>query len=260
MSLYKDEEPENLIVSLESMIHQSLQPSEIVVVVDGKIGQDLENILEKYKSNLKLVRLAKNVGLGKALAIGLNEVTNEIVVRMDTDDISVVNRCEKQLSYLGKHPDIAVLGSNIIEFNGSTKNMTGKRVVPQTFSGIKKNIHFKNPMNHVSVVFRKSAVLASGNYQTFFYFEDYALWARMIRNGYKFANLPEILVEVRVGKEMINRRSGIKYFKRELQFQRYLLSMGINNRLEYLRNIIVRCGSRLMPKLVLGLLYKLQRS
>lgn len=187
MSLYKKEKPEYFKLAIESMLKQTEKPDEIVLVEDGPLTEELYEVVTLYKDKLKIIVNEENMGLGIALDIGLKQCTNELVARMDTDDISELNRCEKQLLFMQAHPEISVVGGQIEEFIGSPKNAVGKRIVPVDDMSIKVYMKKRCAFNHMSVMFRKSDIMEAGSYKEWFYNEDYYLWIRMML---KEKNLP----------------------------------------------------------------------
>ena len=112
-------------------------------------------------------------------------------------------------------------------------------------------------MNHVSVMYKKSAVQDAGGYLDWFWNEDYYLWIRMWLNGAKFANTGTVLVNVRVGEEMYQRRGGAKYFESEKRLQDYMLKHNMINKFMYLKNIIKRfVVQRLLPNKLRGWVFR----
>lgn len=257
MSLYKDEKPMFLSLSLKSILNQSIPPKEIVLVIDGPIGKDLKAVLVQFQEFLILIQLSENHGLGYALAVGLERCSSQLVARMDTDDIAELTRADIQLRYFKDHPELSVVGGNIMEFKASIKEQ-GKllKKVPQDNEAIQQFAKSRNPMNHMTVMFRKEDVLAAGNYQPFLGFEDYYLWVRMLKEGYNFANVSKVLVYVRTDSKFISRRRGFKYLKRELNFQKRLLSLRFITKKDYLKNVLIRCLLRLLPPRMLRLVYQ----
>lgn len=240
MSLYKKEHPEYLRLALDSMIDQTVKPDEIVLVEDGPLTDELYAVVDEYRPYLHIVMNEKNLGLGLALNVGLKACRNELVARMDTDDISTPDRCEKQLAYFTAHPETTILGGQIEEFIESPEKVIGKRVVPETNEELKKYMQKRCPFNHMTVMFKKSDVIKVGNYQDWYWNEDYYLWIRLALEGFKFANFPDTLVYVRVGKDMYSRRGGNKYFKSEVGIQKLMLEKGIIDKSTY----IVNCAKR----------------
>lgn len=244
MSLYIKEKPEYLKQSIQSMIEQTLKPDEIVIVKDGPITQELQAVLDEYKGEypklFHIVGYETNRGLGKALNYGLKRCRNELVARMDTDDISRHERCEQQAKYLLMHSSADIVGGDIAEFMGDKGNVVGIRAVPLTHREIVRYMRTRCPLNHVSVMFKKSAVMRAGGYRDWFWNEDYYLWIRMLEHGCRFGNTGTILVDVRVGADMYSRRGGWKYFKSELGLQNYMLKRKMIGFVTYALNVIKR--------------------
>ena len=259
MSVYKKEKPEYLKRAIESVINQTLQPSEIVIVKDGKLTDELDKVLDlfsfRYLDLFKVISIPEHVGLGKALAKGVLNCSYEIIVRMDSDDISHPERFEKQISFLAEHPEIDVVGSWITEFDGDEDNICVSRETPITHDEIKKFARKRSPMNHMTVIFRKKAVLDAGNYMPLLWFEDYYLWVRMLLKGAKFANLPYYLVNVRAGKDMIIRRRGIKYALNEVKLQKRFFDMGFISFFGFIRNATSRFILRMLPPKMIWKIY-----
>lgn len=230
MSVYKNDKAEWFDVALNSVVKQTVKPNEIVMVVDGPICDELKSVIEKYdcickNNNIKMntIYLKTNQGHGNASKIALENSSNEIVARMDSDDISTPNRFEQQIKIMSENPNIDIVGGDISEFIGADNNIVAKRIVPVSDIEIKKYLKIRCPLNHVSVMYRKKAVLDAGNYQDLFCNEDYWLWIRMVEKGCKMMNTGTTLVNVRVGKDMYKRRGGVNYFKSELFLQKYML-------------------------------------
>lgn len=258
MSLYKKEKPEYLRLALESMINQTVKPDEIVVVEDGPLTKELYDVIGEYKKYLYIVKNDENLGLGLSLNKGLKECRNELVARMDTDDIAELDRCEKQIAYLEENKECSIIGGQIEEFIDEEDNIVGKRIVPCLDEELKEYIKKRCPFNHMTVMFRKQDILDSGNYENFFYNEDYILWIKMAIKGKKFANLPEILVKVRVGKDMYQRRGGKKYFQSEKKIQKVLLNNNMISLYRYIINVVERFIIQIiLPNNIRGIVFKI---
>ncbi|MFK8268150.1 glycosyltransferase [Capnocytophaga cynodegmi] len=260
ISLYIKEKPEFLAECLESLKNQTLQANEIVIVFDGKITSELEDVVSQYSKELpiKVIRLTENVGLGKALQKGVLACNHEIIARMDTDDIATPDRFEKQINFLKTNPQVSVLGSNISEFNLQPNDLKRKRVLPEKHPEIYKFAKFRCPINHPTVVFKKEDVLQAGNYSgKLLLWEDYTLWVTMLSKDYIFHNLQENLLHFRVkdGRETIKRRSGLKYALNELKFAKYMKKIGFLSLPEYLKFITLRPLGRLLPMGILLFIY-----
>lgn len=250
MSIYKNENPKFLRESLDSILNNTAYPDEIVMVKDGPLTPELETVLQKYQERTGLFHFVihqKNQGLGLALRDGLVECKNELVARMDTDDICCTKRFEKQIEFFEKHPMVSVVGSYVDEFLKDPRYPYSKAIFPTDDEAIRKFAKRRNPLKHPTVMFRKSAVIKSGNYRHFLWFEDYDLCIRMLLSGFRMANIPEILLHYRADSNLYTRRGGLSYLKQDLNFQKFMLNRGFINRREYIMNCIGRSFVRLMP-------------
>ena len=260
MSVYQNDNPVFLIEALDSIINQTCCPDEIVLVEDGQITKELETVICDYELRfpfMNIIRNEKNQGLGVALRIAVENAKNELIARMDSDDISTSGRFESQLHFLHTHPEVDIVGGQMTEFINSPHNIVSKRLVPIEHNDIVKYMKSRCGMNHVTVMFRKSAVLKVGNYQEWLWNEDYYLWVRMIAAGCQFANLPNVLVNVRTGKDQYARRGGKKYFHSEYGIQKYMFEHQIISCPRFLFNILVRwCVQILMPNWLRGWVFR----
>ncbi len=259
MSVYLKENHIFLREALESIyFKQSLKPNEIVIVKDGSLNEDLDAVLEEYKQKLpdvvKIVGYENNRGLGYALNYGLNECTNEIICRMDSDDISVPDRFKIQIKRFEENDDLVILGSNIEEFDQKPGDLKRERKVYSLYSDIIKNMYLKSPFNHMTVVFKKTLVQKAGGYEDIFEHEDHHLWIRILKKFYG-ENIDENLVLARTGNDLIGRRHGLLSFKREIDFQNSLIQRRLINMNNYLINILFRALPKLLPKKILGIIY-----
>lgn len=251
MSVYYKENPEYFRQAVESVINQTVKPTEIVIIKDGKLSEGLEKVfaelINEYPQYIRTVPLTENVGLGLALQRGVLACRYGLIARMDTDDISKSNRFEKQLRVFVENPQISICGGYIEEFSNSLKEVDSIRRVPLDTKSIYTFAKKRNPFNHVTVMFKKDAVLKAGNYQPFNLLEDYYLWFRMIMKKESMKNLPEVLVSVRGGNDMMMRRGGWGYFKKEKKlFDEFLREKFINKK-QYVYILIARLIGRLMP-------------
>lgn len=256
--VYKKEKPEYFNEALNSVYTQTMSPSEVVICEDGKLSRELEVIIEKYKKRFpeqtRIIKYPRNRGLGRSLHDGVIECSNEIIFRMDSDDISRADRFEKQLDVMRK-TGVDVVGSNITEFDEKMEKRFGVREVPEKDSEIKRYAKFRNPMNHMTVCFKKSKVLEAGNYLDMSCFEDYYLWVRMMNNGCIFYNIQESLVNVRGGDSMLKRRGGKAYTRKMIAFEKELKKVGFISLGDYYKNIFVRLISSLIPVSLRNWLY-----
>ncbi len=259
MSVYKKEKANNLKTAIDSIVNQTLIPNEFIIIEDGPLTSELENVLNAYtrKYNwIKTIKLEKNVGLGAALKEGVLHCNYEYIARMDSDDVAISNRFQKQINFLLKHPECDVLGGNIVEFEDLSQKDLLARKVPIDKNEMLKFLKKRNPMNHVTVIFKKESVLDVGNYLDCPYFEDYYLWVRMLKNDKKLINIDETLVRVRAGIEMTNRRGKLKYVKSIINFENKLYKLGFINYIEYLFNITLRSLVAFIPNKIRYYIYQ----
>lgn len=261
-SVYKNDKPEFVRVALDSMlVWQTVKPAEIVLVRDGPVPIELEALLKRYEAEypnvFNVIRLDHNGGLGEALKLGVNTAKYDIIARMDSDDICMPNRFDIQLQYIERHPEIDIIGGQMTEFIGTPDNIIGKRVVPCSNDEIYDYMKGRCALNHVTVMFRKAAVLKAGNYQDWFWNEDYYLWVRMMKVKCHFANVPEVLVNVRSGSDQYARRGGRKYYESEKGIKQLQLKNGMISKMEYRYFIFQRYIIQvIMPNWLRGLVFR----
>ena len=260
MSVYYKEDPKWLKISIDSMLNQTVLPSEFVLVEDGPLTDKLDKIIEKYqkeyKSLFKIVKLKTNQGLGPALKIGMENCTNDYISIMESDDYYITKRCEKELEKIIEDNNLDIVGSNVAEFIDNIENVQAYRMLPETNKDIHKYAKRRNPFGHPSVMLRKSKVMEAGNYREYYLCEDYDLWLRMIEKGAKCYNFKEILVYMRVSPNFYKRRGGIKYLKSILKFKTEQYK---KKRFKFGDYIISSCASIvacLCPNVVRELIYK----
>lgn len=261
LCVYYKDNPDFFKEALESIINQTLVPNEVVIVCDGPLNAQLDliinNACKKYKF-INVYRFEKNVGHGNARRYAIDKCSNNIIALMDADDISVHDRFEKQIDIFKNNKNVHVVGGQIFEFIGKIDNIVGKRILPEMDSDIKEYMKKRCPMNQVTVMFNKDAVIDSGNYIDWYCEEDYYLWIRMIEKNYNFYNIQSNLVFVRVGNEMYGRRGGLKYFKSEKRVQKYMLKHNLINYRTYLYNIMTRFVAEVMlTNKLRGFVYKI---
>jgi len=243
VSVYKNDNPLHFSEALNSVINQTIKPSEIVLVIDGPVPDSINDVIKELEISFnpfKTIRLPKNKGHAIARQTGIKATNFELVALMDSDDISVADRFEKQLQTFQNNPNLDVLGGQMLEFINTTDNILGTRNVPLADLDIKKYLKIRCPFNQVTVMFKKSSIIAAGGYIHWHYEEDYYLWIRMFEKGCLFQNLPDNLVYVRVGSEVYKRRGGLKYFNSEAKLQKYMWEKGIINLPRYLTNVFIR--------------------
>lgn len=252
MSLYIKEKADYFDACMQSMLRQTVLPSEIVIVLDGPISNELRSVVGEYQKKhpglIKIVENAVNQGLGLALADGVLACTYELIARMDTDDIAREDRFEKQLNLFLSHPDLDICGSPIIEFEGNIDHVLSKRKVPLTHHEIAKYQKQRSAFNHMTVMFKKSVVLKAGNYEHCPLMEDDMMWIRMLIAGAQCMNIDDFLVYARTGYAMIERRGGWAYYKKYKSGRRKILETGYISRWDYYKTVGVQLIVTLMPK------------
>jgi len=250
ISVYHKDNPAFFDQSLYSVFSQTRRADEVVLVEDGPLTPEQYKVVEKYQriySELKVIPIEKNGGLGKALNEGLKHCSYDIIARMDSDDVCKPNRFEKQVSFMKQNPEYDLVGSWVDEFYDDTEHISSVRCVPESHDEIYEYCKSRCPVNHPTVMFRKKAVLDAGGYLTEYFPEDYFLWIRMLMNGARFYNLQESLLFFRVSPDTIKRRGGWKYAIGEVHIQRMIYDLGFISFLLFVKNSIVRFAVRVMP-------------
>ena len=261
MSVYKNDNAVFFDRALDSIVvNQSVIPNEIVLVVDGPVTDEINSVIDRYTekfSIFKIIRLEKNGGTGNALKIAVENASNNLVARMDSDDVSCFDRFSQQLKFFENYKDVDIVGGDITEFIGAENNIVAKRSVPTTNQEIKNYMKVRCALNHVSVMYKKDKVLQAGNYQDFHYNEDYFLWVRMLLGNCVFGNTGTVLVNVRVGEDMYRRRGGLKYYRSEKRLQKFMLKSKIIGFGTYFMNCTKRFIVQvLMPNKLRGWVFK----
>ena len=263
ISVYYKEKIENFISAIDSIINQTLVPNEIVLVKDGPLTQELDVAIIHYQKAhpglFIIIELSENKGLGEALGIGLQKCTFPWVARMDTDDICVIDRFEKQIQFIKINPEIDILSGYILEFDNFSGEELSIKKIPLKHNDAINYFRSRSPINHVAVMLRKEKVLESGNYKKFYLLEDYYLWARMIQKKAKIAAIPEILVKVRVDKKTMFRRNHLKYFIYEFELHKYFYKNKLISLPDFILNIASRFLIRNSPIFISKYVYKLIR-
>lgn len=256
MSLYKKEHPEYLRLALDSMINQTVKPDEIVLVEDGPLTPELYSVVNEYKSYLHIVINNVNLGLGLALNEGLKVCKNELVARMDTDDISKPDRCEKQLKRFEEKPELSLVGSHIDEFVGEKENVIAQRRVPLTSESIYEFAKKRSAFNHPTVMYKKSAVLGEGGYSNLKRNQDVDLFGRMLFNGHKAENLDEALLWFRSSDELATRRKSWENTWSYIYTIKRFWKMGYSSFGNYVTVLIAQTVIYFMPVKIQNWVYK----
>jgi len=259
ISTYKNDKPNLLSIALESIFSQSLQPNQVVLVVDGEIAKNATQVISefenKYSEILELVQLPQNVGLGNALKIGIKHCKYSLIARMDADDVCDFNRFKTQVDYFYNNPLVSVVGSFVEEFHNKPSDYGSIKKVPLSTEEIRKYSSFRNPINHPSVMFKKEAIEQVGSYKEINLFEDYYLWLRLLKAGFIIENIPECLLHFKVGNDLIGRRHGFSYLKKEFSFLKLCYSENLITTKAFVTQIFSRLPLRVLPKNVLLFIY-----
>ena len=255
LPLYYRNEAVQLKAALHSIFMQTRLPEEVLVVADGPLPVQLEQVVDSFVLRAKRLNLPikvnyqkfeQNEGLGEAMRKAALVAKGDFIARMDADDICLPDRFEKQMKCFENDGNLSVVGGQIAEFDGDVKNIIGKRIVPLEHKEIVNYMKSRNGMNHVTTILKKKDLIDSGNYQPLEWFEDYCLWVRMIQHGCKFKNISDDVVLVRAGKAQADRRGGWAYFKNEVFLFKCLLSQGFITKNRFCINIIERGFVRLL--------------
>ena len=260
MSLYAKENPEYLPLAINSMINQTVKPNEIIIVEDGPLTEELSAIVDKYKSDYPdlfvVVKNAKNLGLGLALNEGIKVANNELIARMDTDDISKLDRCEKQLKIFESNAELSIVGSWVDEFNKTPENIISTRTVPETNKEIYKFAKKRSAFNHPAVMYKKSAVLANNGYSDLRRNQDVDLFGRMLFNGCKAYNISEALLYFRTDINLARRRKSWENTKSYILTIKRFWKMGYSSFLDYFTVMLAQILMFLMPAKLQIFIYK----
>lgn len=257
ISIYRKEKPRWFKEALDCVFAQTIQPTEIVLVEDGPLTPELYSIIDEYSKKHPIFNIIKNnvnIGLGLSLRKGVNACNNDIIARMDTDDILPVDRFEKQIKKIEEGYDVVSCWSTL--FLNQKENVIAVKIRPEYHDDIVKLAHKRSPVCHAAAFMRKKAVLEAGNYWHRQYYEDYNLWVRMIINGAKFYNIQESLYYVRTTEDQLSRRSGLSYLKNEIKNFKEFYKMGFYTIGDLIRNSSIRIVVRLMPKELHEMIFK----
>ncbi|MCI9583193.1 glycosyltransferase [Clostridiaceae bacterium] len=244
MSVYSREKPQYLRQAIDSMFSQTICTDDFVLVCDGPLTDELDAVVEEAGKRcapgyFRALRLERNQGLGNALNAGMNICRNELIARMDSDDISCADRCERQLRAFAGNPDLDIVSGTVEEFRETEQLVTGRRALPAAHEAICRFSRKRNPFNHPAVMFKKSAVEAAGGYdESYHLFEDYYLWIRMLRNGCRGENLQETLLYMRISEEMYERRGGASYGEDMKRFHRWMRDVKWASAGDYITGVI----------------------
>lgn len=260
MSVYYKEKPDYLRQSMQSIYRQTVPTDDFVLVCDGPLTPELDEVIaemqELFGERLHVLCLLENQGLGRALNAGIKSCRHELVARMDSDDISRPDRCERQLQVFADHPELSLVSGTVEEFTGSIENVYASRRVPAHQAEILAFAKQRNPFNHPCIMYKKSHVEAAGGYQDFFLLEDYYLWIRMLQQGMQGRNIQEPLLWMRGGSAMYKRRGGWKYVKSQYALLRYMYATGFIDLASFLISAFIRTAAAIVPNTLRAALFQ----
>ena len=260
MSVYEKEKPEHLEAAVQSMLRQTVATDDFVIVCDGPLTAELDAVLERYEAQnpsvLHLIRLPENIGTGAALNVGIAHCKNELIAKMDSDDISVCNRCERQLREFAKNDRLTVVGGFILEFTDDPHKPVSRRLVPCDYEAIRRYARRRQPFNNTTVMYRKSAVQHVGGYKAMMRGEDYDLYVRMLHENDFCENIGDDLVFVRIRDKKTDRRTSRATYCGFIKTRWYALRLGFSSPWDFL----VACAAQtivfLAPPFLQDLIYK----
>ena len=238
MSVYHQANPRHFELAIQSMLSQTCPTNDLVIVCDGPLTEELNAVLDvyscKYPTVMNVVRLPENKGIGVAANIGLQHCKNDLVAKMDADDISIPERCEIQLKMFASDPDLVVAGGYIEEFCKDPCRPFAIRNVPTGNDEIRKFARRRQPFNNMTVMYRKKAVMSIGGYRDFRRSEDYDMYLRLLHSGCLAANYNGVLVKARVDCSANERRASWDTLKGCVRSRWYALRIGYSSLSDFL--------------------------
>jgi len=260
ISLHRSDRADWFWEAALSVLDQTVVPKTLLVTIDGDLPGSHESTLLALKArypNIEVLEIrhsavnSRGVLLGKAVC----EASSELLAIMDADDIAEPNRFSKQLKYFRDQPELDVVGSWVEEISSEDATHSNLKKVPCEHIDIRRYAKYRNPVNNMTVMFKRKAVISAGNYQGKVNFADYWLWVRMLSNGAIFANIPEVLVRARAAKSMIDRRRGVGYMRSEIDFFRSCYKLGFLTKTQAFTAGGVRAPLRLLPNWALSFIF-----
>jgi len=264
MSVYQNDKLKYLRESVQSILNQTFTQFDYYIVFDGPVASDIDSYITSIGDNrIKLFRQVKNGGLARALNCLLEIVLKipeyKLIARMDADDISYATRFEKQRNLLIENPGISCVGCWYEEIDESGKHLAN-RELPIDHETLKKRYYTRTPFAHPSVMYRRQLIEKSGFYPTdTVLMEDNVLWGKALKEGLRFANIPEFLFRFRIDKEFYKRRSGFKYGWNFIM-TRFKINRSLNFPIySYLLSFMIGT-MKMMPSFILRYIYEFTRN
>ena len=260
MPVYFKDNAEWLKISIDSMLSQTVSADEFIIVKDGKVTEELDNILDsydkKYPNLFKIYEMKENVGLGKVLKYGVEVCRNEFIARMDADDYSKTDRCEKQLEVFRLNNNYSVVGSNVEEFFDDSNNVISQVLLPEKHEDIYKYAKKRCPIRHPALMYKRSHVINSGNYSDYFHAQDYNLVVKMLMNNCIFYNIQESLTLMRVTSDFYKRRGALRQLKIVYKLKKEFWEMGFYTFNNFFISTSINSIVCLLPNFIRELIYK----
>lgn len=258
-TVYEQEKPEYLRLSIESMLAQTVLTNDYVIVKDGPLNEQLDNVIKEYASKypfFNIVALKENGGLGVALRAGLAVCMNDLVARLDSDDISMPERCELQLKAFEEDDELVIVGTDMIEFNNDENEIISYKVMPHNPEELYKYGKRRNAFNHSSVMYRKSVIEEHGSYSTMRRSQDVELFSRILYKKYKCINLDKPLIKFRCGDTRVKRKKSWRNVKSDIKIFWGIHKMGYSGIFDFIYVLVMQIGFYLLPEKLAGYLYR----
>ena len=260
MTVYDKELPANLNESLESMLMQTYPPEELVLVCDGALTCELNIIAKSFQSEfrdtIKIIRTDENAGAGTANNAGIKACSCQIIIKMDSDDISLPDRCAKQIMLFAMHPELDIVGTFVEEFDSGTGETVSIKKMPVKQEQILKYARRRNPFNRQTIAFKKAAAVKAGGYSDLKLCEDYEFIVRMLQNGAVGQNIPETLVRYRTYGGDFKKRGSWKQTKGFIKVRRIIHSSGFSSFADMVIPCALQLGLFILPSSFTGWVYK----
>ncbi len=258
MSVYKKENPAFLKLSVESILNQTYKSDDFIIMADGILTEELDRVLsdfEKVSETIKIIRLEKNVGLGNALNIGLTHCKNELVARMDSDDIALPDRCRLEVEEFEKNPELHLVGTFMEEFIDNPEDVVAKKVNPCSQTEIYAFAKRRNPFNHPTVMYKKSYILQHDGYAPLRKGQDFELFNRLVSDKMNCKNIPLPLLKFRRDKNANKRRKEWDSVKTNIMIIKKSWKRGYSSFTDYLYTVITQMALYVLPTSVIDLIY-----
>lgn len=256
--VYRGDKADYVVQSVESILSQTVKSDDIVIVVDGPIGEKLNKAMgdvAKMSKTINVVRLPKNVGVGPASNEGIKYCKNELIAKMDADDVAFPDRLEKQLDAFGHDSKLTLLGGQLAEFEGEVENVVSYRKVPTSAKEIRKFARRRSPFNNQTVMYKKTAVLDVGGYPKLNRAEDYYLYSKLMAEKYKVGNLSDTLVYFRLDDNAMGRRKTWRHTKEIIKVRNEIRKLGISSMWDFVVTAAGQLAVFVLPSFFMKAVY-----